>query len=111
MATCSICKRHLKRDDPTHCVGVESGGNSEAAISAEVVGEELLDVHNGGEVFATEPPLTLAAVGEALAEVAGVAARGVRAGAVVHEQAVSIEGLRECDGGKLAVGLQTDGHG
>lgn len=70
-----------------------------------------MDIHDGGEILSAEPSLTFAAVGEVLAEVAGVATWGVRAGAVVNEQAVSIEGLRECDGGKLAVGLQTDGHG
>lgn len=64
---------------------VQSVGDSQATISAEIVGEEFLNVHHRGEVFSGEPPLTSAAVGVSLAEVAGVAARCVAARAVINE--------------------------
>lgn len=102
------CKRHarpLQRDGFAHDVGVEGVGDGTAELLAEAVGVELLYVHHGGIILAGEPAFALAVVG--VAEVAGVAPGRVASRAVVHEQAVGVEGLREGDVDKFAVG----GHG
>ena len=103
-------KRHSACDGFAHGVGVESVGNSEAAVAPDVVGEEFLDVHDRGVVFSGEPASAFAAVDEAFAEVAGVSAWCVASGAVIYEQAVGVEGLSEGYGSELVVGGHGDGE-
>ena len=69
----------------SHGVGIECVSDSKAAVPAEIVGEELLNVHHRGEVFAREPPLTLAAVGVPGTEVATIPSWRIRASAVIDK--------------------------
>ena len=94
----------------THRVGIQRIGNGVAELSAEVVGIKFLNVHHRSEVFSGEPPTAFAAVDETVAQVARIAARRIRASAVVHENAVSVERLGERDLRKLAVGSHAHRH-
>ena len=78
-------KDTLKRHRLAHKVGIECSRNRKATIFAKIVSEELLNVHHRGEVFAREPPLTLAAVGEPGTEVATIPSWRIRACAVIDK--------------------------
>ena len=82
----------------------------QAALLPQIRAKKFLNVMHRGEVFAAEPPLTLASVGEALAKVARIAPWGIRAGTVVDEQAVVVERLRERYRRIFAVGIHTEGN-
>lgn len=102
-------KRHSESNGTTHNVGIEGVGDCSAEFLAERVGVKFLNVHHRGEVFAREPALALAAIG--FADVAGVSSRRISPRAIVDEQTVGVERLRERYVDEFAVGSQrhTDG--
>ena len=109
MAINKRTKRHSKSDASAHNVGIEGVGYGMAELLTEGVCIELLNVHYRGEILAREPTFAFAAVG--FANVAGVASRSIAPCAIVNEQTVGVERLRERYVDELAVGSKrhTDG--
>ena len=67
----------------SHQVRIESIRYGIAKLSTEVVGVELLDIHNRGEVFAREPAAAFAHL--VAADVARITARSFTSCSVVLE--------------------------
>ena len=109
MAINRRAKRHSKSDGTAHNVGIEGVGYGTAELLTERVCVELLNVHHRCEILAREPTLAFATIGPA--NVAGISTRSVAPCAIVNEQTVGVERLRERYVDELAVGSQRHSDG
>lgn len=99
----------LYSNGAAHNVRGESVGYGTAELLTERICVKFLNVHYRCEILAREPAFTLAFI--LAANIPGIAARRVRACAIVDEQTVGVERLRKRYVDELAVGSQrhTDG--